>query len=92
MTSPSVETIIRRAAEAHGMSPRELTQQSKFKHVVRARDAAYLAGYLAGYSSRAFADAIGRDGSTVRFGMRRAKMLAERDPLFARICEHIASA
>lgn len=92
MTSPSIETIIARAASAHGMSPRELTQQSRFPHIVRARHAAYLAGRMAGYSSRVFADAIGRDGGTVRFGIRRAKALAEHDPLFARLCERIASA
>lgn len=82
--------IVERTANIFGYSIRELTDKSKFRPIMRARHAAYLAARMAGFTSWQMGLAVHRDPSTCRAGTLHAVRVAARDPEFAQVCAIIA--
>jgi hypothetical protein len=82
--APPVRAIMLRACAATGVSIAELTGPSRVHRIARIRKAIYLAAWNEEErSSRIVAEAMNREGSTVRQMADEARRLVKVDPEFA---------
>lgn len=84
--------VARMAGQAFNLRPGLIWTDSRKRHVVRARQAAFLVAYEAGVSGNAIARAFGLDHSTVLYGRQQAQNIADRDPCFAAAIDEMRAA
>jgi chromosomal replication initiator protein len=83
---------LRTAADVFGISLSELTGDSRFTDLVRARWAVMLAMRARGLSTSRIGVALGgRDHTTVIHGLRQGALLRATDPAFASKCAAVAA-
>lgn len=71
------------AADMFCIHPRDLVSHYKFDFLMMPRFAVYKALRLRGWSYPQIGKALGRDHSTIIYGVRRADWQMERDPEYA---------
>jgi chromosomal replication initiator protein len=83
---------LRTAADVFGISLSELTGDSRFTDLVRARWAVMLAMRARGVSMPRIGAALGgRDHTTILHGLKKATALRATDPAFASKCAAVAA-
>lgn len=79
---PTIEAVIGEMARIHGLLPEDLSGRSRRRQFVEARQQAmWLARWVLGLSYPAIGRALGRDHSTVMYGVRQAEARRREDVL-----------
>jgi len=79
------------AADLFDMSVAELDSPARFSYIMPARFAVYKALHLRGWTYSRIGRLLGKDHSTIMYGVSRADYMIERDEEYAAQVLHLAS-
>lgn len=83
--------IMKAAADLFDMSVAELDSPARFSYIMPARFAVYKALHLRGWTYSRIGRLLGKDHSTIMYGVSRADYMIERDEEYAAQVLHLAS-
>lgn len=83
--------IIKASADLFDLSAQELESQSRMSYLMPARFAIYKALHMRGWAYSRIGKLLGKDHSTIIYGISRADYMIERDEEYAARVLHLAS-